>query len=162
MAGYVKFPTGYGETSEAERTPTKVAKAAKVSSDSQAFSRFSDFSSTSPEKAKSDHLTVEARRAWSDELCRRLSEDVARQSPAGLGHWDNAWEIVEAPSARLLDALAEWERTGDAADQSAACQAAEDVGRAWRTQRESGNGPGGRNRIRQSNGEPLGVGPLPI
>ena len=131
MAGYIKFPTGFEKASEAERTPAKVVKAAKAGPGSQPLSRFSDFSSASPEESERKHQTPEARRTWSTELCRRLSEDIARQSPAGLGHWDNAWEIVEAPSARLLDALAEWERTGDATDQSAAIQAAEEVGRAW-------------------------------
>ena len=74
---------------------------------------------------------ADARRAWSVNLCRRLSEGVAAQSPPGLGRWEPAWEMVEAPSERLLSMLADWEQSGSVADQRAAIIAAEDVAFAW-------------------------------
>ena len=74
---------------------------------------------------------ADARRAWSNDLCRRLSEGMAHQSSPGLGRWEPAWEIVEAPSERLLSVLADWEHSGSIADQRAAIIAAEDVAFAW-------------------------------
>lgn len=42
-------------------------------------------------------------------VARRVSAAVADVAPAGLGHWQPAWEIVEEPSQSFLDALEAWE-----------------------------------------------------
>lgn len=76
--------------------------------------------------------TPEARRAWSDWLCQRLHEAVSRETPAGLGYWNEAWEIVEEPSDDLLSILERWEAAGAPEDKRAAVQAADLVLRAWR------------------------------
>lgn len=76
-------------------------------------------------------LSPEQRRAWADELCRRLTAAVASASPEGLGHWPPAWHMVEPASARLLETLADWEGSGDVADQRAAEQTADAVLYAW-------------------------------
>jgi hypothetical protein len=73
------------------------------------------------------------RREWTDALCRRLSDAVSREAPAGLGHWEPAWKRVEAPSRALLDALAAFEETGRAEDKQAAVRCAGDVLQAWRS-----------------------------
>lgn len=95
---------------------------------SPGFGRFAD-SALQPHPHPA--LDPEARRVWADTLCRCVSERVAHECPKALGQWDRAWEIVAAPSGRLLDLLAEWERTGKTADQRAAQEAAEDVAIAW-------------------------------
>ena len=113
----------------------KLAKVAKELPEVTSFSRISDFSSPSAGSAETeeceDSPAEEDRHAWSVELCRRLTAGIAHQSPPGLGRWEPAWEIVAAPSERLLDALADWERTGAEADRRAALCAAEDVAIAW-------------------------------
>jgi hypothetical protein len=72
------------------------------------------------------------RREWTDALCRRLSDAVSRETPAGLGHWEPAWQRVEAPSHTLLEALATFEATGREEDKQAAVRLAGDVLQAWR------------------------------
>ena len=88
-------------------------------------------SALAPHAVEASYLAPADRRAWADALCRRVSDDVARRSPAGLGNWPVAWEIVEPPSRRLLDLLASWEANRDPADQRAAEQAADVVCAAW-------------------------------
>jgi len=56
---------------------------------------------------------TDRRRDRGAELCRRLSAEIAKVAPAGLGTWAPAWEIVEEASTRFLDLLNEWERTGN-------------------------------------------------
>jgi hypothetical protein len=73
------------------------------------------------------------RREWTRELCRRLSEAVARETPAGLGHWGPAWQRVEAPSRALLDALAAFELSGSDRTKQEAVRLAGDVLTAWRS-----------------------------
>lgn len=43
-----------------------------------------------------------------------LSAEVSRNAPPHIGHWGPAWEVVEGPSSRLLDATEEYitERIG--------------------------------------------------
>lgn len=43
------------------------------------------------------------------EICRRLTTDVAAIMPSGIGRWDRAWEIVDAPSADFMAALSAWQ-----------------------------------------------------
>ena len=73
------------------------------------------------------------RREWRDALFRRLEEAVAREAPAGLGHWEPAWQRVEAPSHELLEALATFEASGRQEDKQAAVRLAGDVLQAWRS-----------------------------
>jgi hypothetical protein len=73
------------------------------------------------------------RREWTRELCRRLSEAVARETPAGLGYWEPAWERVEEPSRELLDALAAFELSGSDRTKQEAVRLAGDVLQAWRS-----------------------------
>ena len=103
---------------------TKLTKASSVSFVSAPPKPSGDEGQALPEASEDRH-------AGSVELCHRLAARIAHQSPPGLGRWDPAWEIVEAPSKRLLDALADWERSGADADQRAALRAAEAVVIAW-------------------------------
>lgn len=41
-----------------------------------------------------------------ERIAGRLCAAIARETPAGLGAWEPAWEIVEAPSAAFLEELA--------------------------------------------------------
>lgn len=65
-------------------------------------------------------------------LCARLAGDVAAIAPAGLGTWDQAWAIVDPPSAELLAALTAWEATGDDDTVAAVKVAYDAVLDAWR------------------------------
>lgn len=56
---------------------------------------------------------IERREAAARKLCRRLTDDVARIAPPGLGTEPWAWRLVTSASDRFLDLLHEWERTGD-------------------------------------------------
>jgi hypothetical protein len=57
-------------------------------------------------------------------VARWVTDRVREVAPPGLGRWPRAWELVEAPSAEFLDALAAWEETGAPEDKAAASQAA--------------------------------------
>jgi hypothetical protein len=72
------------------------------------------------------------RRERAAEICRRVSDAVARVAPPDLGYWDPAWALVEAPSQAFLDALATWVETGAVEDQRAVQEAGNDVVRAWK------------------------------
>ena len=50
----------------------------------------------------------EARREQVKRLFSVLSEEVSRNAPPHLGQWGPAWEVVEGPSSRLLDATEEY------------------------------------------------------
>lgn len=76
-----------------------------------------------PEASEPNESTAEARRGRSDRLCERLAAAIARETHTGIGHSDGAWEIVEAPSKRALDLLAEWEATGREEDWQSAVAA---------------------------------------
>jgi len=65
-------------------------------------------------------------------VARWVSERVAAVCPPGLGHWDPAWNLVEAPSNAFLDALKDWERTGSDADKRRAQETGASVIAAWR------------------------------
>ena len=71
------------------------------------------------------------RRAWADSLCNRLSRQVAALSFPGLGSWPDAWEIVEGPSKRFLEALALWEEKGGAAEKTLTLETCEAVLKSW-------------------------------
>ena len=65
-------------------------------------------------------------------VCERLTEEVAQLAPPGLGDWDGAWEIVDAPSAVFLECLTRWEQTGEQTDQDRCDTAYAVVIDAWR------------------------------
>lgn len=58
-----------------------------------------------------------------------LSAEVSRNAPIGIGHWGPAWEVVEGPSSRLLDATEEYiaERIG----KDELLQVAREVRHSW-------------------------------
>jgi hypothetical protein len=87
--------------------------------------------SEGPSEDVEQDLGRKIRRAWSDALCRSLHQTVARTTPAGIGTWEGAWEMVEHPSKRLLEILARWEEGGRPEDKAAASEAAERVLGAW-------------------------------
>lgn len=64
-------------------------------------------------------------------MLRKLADYVNRTAPPGLGHWPRAWEMVEEPSGRFLDAVHEWEVTGDPELVPAINVAIKAAGRAW-------------------------------
>jgi hypothetical protein len=72
------------------------------------------------------------RREWAGELCRRLSTHVAQETPRGLRHWEPAWELVEAPSRELLEALSIYEQTGSEAAKRRCIELTGAVLAAWR------------------------------
>ena len=65
-------------------------------------------------------------------VCRFLTMKVSEVAPAGLGCWQTAWQIVEEPSNRFLDALNSWERSGSAEDERRMYAEADAVLAAWR------------------------------
>lgn len=80
-----------------------------------------------------------------DEVARRvaarLAERVRRVAPPGLGRWDGAWALVEAPSVRFLDVLNDWQHADpadgrDAERKRAVTDAANEVIAAWRVAAE--------------------------
>lgn len=68
---------------------------------------------------------------WTAHLCRRLHAAVIREVPAGIGAWDEAWRIVEAPSAALLRELERIERGRGSRERAKRLALA--VLEAWRT-----------------------------
>ena len=78
----------------------------------------------------SDATTV--RRDRTQKLCRILSAHVSGATSEGLGNWDEAWSLVEEPSARFLDPLNEFERTGEEQHMDRAKTLAIGVRDAWR------------------------------
>ena len=76
--------------------------------------------------------TLVARRARSSRVCRLLSDRIGEVTSPGLGRWDLAWEIVRAPSSRFLEALGEWERTGEEEAMDRAKDRAMEVLSAWK------------------------------
>jgi len=65
-------------------------------------------------------------------VARWLAERVREVAPPGLGRWGPAWELVEEPSTRFLDALSAWEASGAEADKERVRLAAGGVVAAWR------------------------------
>ena len=53
--------------------------------------------------------THEQRQAKGKILCQKLAAAVASIAPKGIGCWDRAWQIVDAPSAEFMAALSAWE-----------------------------------------------------
>lgn len=76
-------------------------------------------------------MSAEHRQAKARQLCALLSEQIARTAPAGIGRWAPAWEMVEAPSKRFLDALDRWEQTGAAEEVARVRGAYDAVVQAW-------------------------------
>lgn len=53
-------------------------------------------------------MTREERLEHTRRICRRVTAVINEISPKGLGHWDTAWRMVDAPSGAFLDALDAW------------------------------------------------------
>lgn len=65
-------------------------------------------------------------------ICARVAKRIGEVAPKGLGHWEEAWDIVAGPSDEFFDRLHEWE-SRDAPDTRAALEAAvNEFVRAWR------------------------------
>ena len=135
MSTFEKFDIAAFLSRTTVTPPAKVAKAAKPPGLLPYFRNFRNFRRPSTQIVHSgvsdDSSTPQGRRAWSDDLCRRLVAGITYQSPPGLGHWSGAWELVRSPTTRLLALLADWERNGEEGDRRAAIIAAEDVAIAW-------------------------------
>jgi len=58
-------------------------------------------------------------------ICGKVTAQVARISPPGLGRWEPTWKLVEGPSDRFLDALDRWVEA-DTPERRAAVQVAAD------------------------------------
>lgn len=72
-----------------------------------------------------------SRTDWCDEVCHRVVAAVGREAPRGLGTWDEAWRMVEAPSDDLLEALRAFEDR-EADDKAHIVALAEALLDAWR------------------------------
>ena len=77
-------------------------------------------------------VTMAARRARSEKVCRLLSDRIGQVTSPGLGRWDLAWEIVRGPSSCFLEALEKWERTGKEESMDRAKALALEVLDAWK------------------------------
>lgn len=77
-------------------------------------------------------MNPEERRERGTLLCGRLSRDVAKIAPEGLGTWNQTWSIVGPSDARFVLALARWEATGHDADKPPLRQAYSAVLDAWK------------------------------
>ncbi len=73
-------------------------------------------------------MTTEAGRLVLDRVVRRIGE----VSPAGLGRWRPAWDIVADPSDRFLDTLRLWESEDSPATRAKLQAAADAFVTAWR------------------------------
>lgn len=67
---------------------------------------------------------------WCERLLSRLSAAIAKEAPAGVGAWDEAWSRVELSSRALLDELRGIE--GGGGDRERAKGLGLDVLAAWR------------------------------
>ena len=76
---------------------------------------------------------MSSRRERARRIAFAVSERVAEASTPGLGHWDLTWELVAEPSDRFLDALYEWERSGERDDLDTVQSEAETLVLAWQT-----------------------------
>jgi len=76
--------------------------------------------------------TLKARKERSRKLCRLLVGRLSEVCSPGLGEWDPAWERVELPSERFLDALSRWEETGREEDMDQAKARSLDLLEAWK------------------------------
>ncbi len=54
-------------------------------------------------------MTTDELRGRGTQICVRLTQDVAKIAPEGIGSWDPAWAIVADADAEFLAALTAWE-----------------------------------------------------
>ena len=77
-------------------------------------------------------------------ILRQVVLKINEVAPKGVGHWDQAWEIVSEPSDRFLDALSAWEASNTPQTREELQAAANDFVRSWRSAaerwRKSGRG----------------------
>jgi len=84
---------------------------------------------TTPSRARG--ISADARR-----ILAAVVERIREVSPAGLGHWSPAWELVHVPGDRFLDSLRLWEEEDSPGTRDALQRAAEAFVAAWRTAAE--------------------------
>ena len=72
------------------------------------------------------------RREGARKIAREASERIATSVMPGLGKWGPTWGIVAEPSDRFMDALYQWETTGEPDDLELVQQEAEALVTAWR------------------------------
>ena len=65
------------------------------------------------------------------EVCERLVQRIAEVAPTGIGLWDEAWTIVDGPSADFMVALSSWESDPTAASMARVTLTYERVVAAW-------------------------------
>lgn len=65
-------------------------------------------------------------------ICKKLARRIAEVTPAGLGTWDEAWEIVADPSNRFLDALSAFLESDTRETRRVIQEVADELVRAWR------------------------------
>ena len=77
-------------------------------------------------------MTTDERRERGTELCRRLSADVDKAVPKGIGTWPPAWEMVGDADTEFMLQLLRWERSGTGSDKAALRASYAQVLDAWR------------------------------
>jgi len=80
----------------------------------------------------------------------KVMAHVRMVSPAGLGHWSPAWELVHEPGDRFLDAFRLWEEEDSPGTRNALQKAAGAFVAAWRDaarQWEAQGRPGTREEV---------------
>ena len=65
-------------------------------------------------------------------VCERVTRRIGEVVPAGLGRWDPAWSMVEAPSDSFLDALRAWGALDTPVTRERLQETADELVRAWR------------------------------
>jgi len=66
------------------------------------------------------------------EVCRCLNQEVERLCPRGVGHWPEAWEMVDPAAAAFWEALSAWEGDPSEVSKKRVRRAYDEVLNAWR------------------------------
>lgn len=80
-------------------------------------------------------------------LCRLLAERIGEVTSPGLGRWGPTWEIVAEPSDHFMDALAEFERTGEEEAMDQAKERCLEVLAAWKEAERRFQGTDNREEV---------------
>lgn len=65
-------------------------------------------------------------------VCERVTHRIKEVVPSGLGHWDQAWDLVEVASAAFEDALGTFLVRDTQVSRAHLEQAVDELVRAWR------------------------------
>ena len=78
------------------------------------------------------------------QVCENLTREIEEIAPAGIGHWDPAWEMVAEADAEFMAALFAWEANPTDDGQERVRTAFNAVLEAWREASRQFEGQGAR------------------